>query len=231
MIPFVISKQGQPIYAEGFDHAGWKALKDAYEVGDLITPCCGAPAVPKTSSNGLAFFAHHVDECTTSPESAWHVSSKDQVVQALARLGIKATLEKRITGISSRATADVYFEHQARRIAVEIQHSYQSLDRYFERQNGYTSAGIESYWLVYAPTFNTLAKSIAKLRIRRDFGGKFPESSFLPFVPELPAVVLTDQGGAPIVSSGSAMQAPLNEWLASVIRNSFRYSDGAWRIV
>ena len=231
MIPFVISKVGQAVHAADFGISEWQRLKQTYRIGDFVTPCCSRPAVPKTSSNGIPFFAHHTDECTTSPESEWHIACKDLVLRSLASLDVHATLEKPISWHSGRAMADIYFEHRARRIAIEIQHSYQSLDRYIQRQDDYRTGQVESYWLVYQPRFLTLTKSISKLRMRRDFNGKFPENGFFPFIPELPALLLEINGDSGIVFGGSPLKATLAEWLISVIGDSFRYVDGAWRIV
>ena len=38
--------------------AQWLGLQRNYHVGDLLMPCCNAPAVPKISANGHPFFAH-----------------------------------------------------------------------------------------------------------------------------------------------------------------------------
>ncbi|PVX85848.1 AraC-like DNA-binding protein [Paraburkholderia unamae] len=57
------TRDGRPVDAAAIPRAEWEALKQFAQLGDFMMPCCKAPAVLKTSINGLPFFAHLSDEC------------------------------------------------------------------------------------------------------------------------------------------------------------------------
>lgn len=230
MVSFAITSAGEPVYPEKFSETEWLALKDSYQVGDFLMPCCTSPAVPKTSINGIQFFSHLADECKTSPESQWHIATKDKVVRGLSQLGITAHLEHPTHGSSGRIKSDVFFKWGERKIAIEVQHSYQTLNEYLRRQKKYDSEGIENYWLIYKPRYLTLCKSIGRLRIRRDFGNQFPPEGFFPVLPELPIALYIPEIDDGIVTGGSPLRAPLIEWLTGLLTKGFRYTDGAWRL-
>lgn len=214
---FAVTANGLPIYPDQFDEPAWNLLKDSYQIGDFLMPCCLSPAVPKTSSNGLQFFAHSVDECSTSPESQWHLATKEKVLRELAQLGASPRLEYSFRDAGRLIKSDVFCDWRGRRIALEIQHSYQSFSEYLQRQEKYKAAGIDNYWLIYQPRYLTLVSSIAKFRLRRDFGNKMPPNGFFPFIPELP-IALYDpdiEGGK--VGGGKRFSASLADWLSGVL--------------
>ena len=64
----------------------------------------------------------------------------------------------------------VYVEVGHRKIAVEIQHSHQTLDEYLRRQKRYRSAEVECYWLLPGNRFITLGRSLYRHAIRKEFG-------------------------------------------------------------
>lgn len=87
--------------------------------------CCNAPAVLKTSINGLPFFAHLSDECRTAPETRWHKAGKASVLTALNSMGIQGYDE--VSGDSPNGDkwkADVLFSITGRTIVIELQRSY-----------------------------------------------------------------------------------------------------------
>lgn len=233
MVNFCKTKDGCVIHTDEFDEQSWLELKDSYQLGDLIMPCCNTPAIPKTSSNFKKFFAHHSDECATSPESIWHINAKEQIMLALKGLGFSPILEKTGSSASGSWQADVYFETSTRKVAIEIQHSYQHLRDYFKRQSRYREANVECFWVLYRPRYLTLRKSIGKYRIKNEFGGKCPAKGLFPCLPELPIVVLDLESDAtPIVAAGGVCSSVAG-YLSSVINNQFIYHKerGAWQIV
>ena len=72
------TRHGQPVDANDFTGPDWESLKLSTQLGDFVLPCCKAPAVLKTSINGLPFFAHLSDECATAPETKWHRVRKER---------------------------------------------------------------------------------------------------------------------------------------------------------
>lgn len=63
------TRDGRPVDAATFSSPEWEQLKQSAQLGDFMMSCCKAPAVLKTSINGLPFFAHLSDECATAPET------------------------------------------------------------------------------------------------------------------------------------------------------------------
>lgn len=230
MTSFAVSQDGKPVLAENFNEHNWQALKDSYKVGDLLMPCCMTPAIPKTSPNSLQFFAHLSDECTSSPESQWHLATKEALVRELLSLGVEAQLEKAGRNIISAWKADVFFVVDGRQIAIEVQHSYQHLRDYLRRQERYVQSGVDSYWLLYTPRYMTLVQSLAKYRIKTEFAGKLPDGVFFPCVPQLPIAHFDHSDEHGTVKGARLFRATLQDWLRSLIGNEFKYDAGAWII-
>ncbi len=221
------TKAGEAIEAFRFDSSEWESLKAGYTLGDFLTTCCDSPAIPKTSQNGLPFFAHHSDECATAPETVWHRTAKALVCSYLSRSGISAVEEH--AGPGRRWIADVFFEVGARKIAIELQHSYQGLPKYLERQRQYREAGLESYWLLYPERFLTLCSSVGKWRIRNEFGGKLPPEGLFSCTPELPFFEL-ETDPAPRVKGANLFCPSLGEWLTSILKASLIWNGSIWTI-
>lgn len=231
MASIAILREGKYVLAESFNEHEWQALKDSHKVGDLLMPCCKTPAIPKTSPNFLQFFAHYSDECATSPESQWHIATKNSLVKELFSLGMEPCDEEPGHSATSAWKADIFFVTGRRKIVIEVQHSYQHLRDYLRRQERYAQSGVDAYWLLYTPRYMTLIKSLGKHRVRTEFAGKIPSGGgFLPCIPQLP-IAYFDPSGDHGVVKGAKLQATLRDWLASLIRNEFKYDTGAWIIV
>lgn len=210
--------------------AQWTALQDSYCVGDLVMPCCSAPAVPKLSANGRPFFAHASGSCSTSEESLWHMTAKTLVRSVLENLGCQAFEEKPGEHGTNKWQADVWAERGPVKLAVEIQSSYQSLRTYRARQEKYQAAGIQALWLLRSDRYMTLTKSMAKERLRVEFGGQFPaEGHFWPCVSDIPIARL---GLDPelIVSGAGFFSATVPDLLEAVLTGRFLCVDGLWCI-
>ncbi|WP_201081019.1 competence protein CoiA family protein [Paraburkholderia domus] len=209
----------------------WDTLKQVAQVGDFLMPCCRAPAVLKTSINGLPFFAHLSDECATAPETKWHKGGKVAVLAALNCLGIDGLEE--VSGRSPKGEkweADTLFSVDGRTIVVELQRSYQHLRDFLRRQERYTASGVECYWLVRKETFITLGKSTSRLLLRRDFGNVFPTCGIgTGMLPELPVSML-DIDGEQRVLFGGMESATVQTWLESILSNAYRYRGGSWTL-
>jgi competence protein CoiA len=231
MLTFAVTVDGKPIFPESFSDSDWQTLKDSYRVGDFLTPCCRTPAIPKTSINFVRFFAHYSDECATSPESLWHLASKDRIVRELASLGISAALERPADGAAGKLKSDVYFEAGQSQIAVEVQHSYQHLSDYLKRQEKYSAHGIDNYWLLYRPRYMTVLKSIARHRLRDEYGGKVPPDGKIPScLPDLPLALFEPETDGGVVIGAGGLRVSIAVWLRSLIGRTFVCKDGAWRI-
>lgn len=186
---------GLPVDAADFPEIEWTRMKETLPLGAFVLPCCRAPAVLKTSINGLRFFAHVSDECATAPETVWHKSGKAAVLAALRSMGIEGGEE--IPGRSTNGAkweADILFTVPGRVIVVELQRSYQTLRDFLRRQQRYADSGVECFWLLRHEGFLTLAKSTAQLVLKRDHGSVFPTKGIgTGTLPELPVPIETGQ--------------------------------------
>jgi competence protein CoiA len=225
------TRDGRPVDAGAIPIGAWEALKRSAAVGDFVMPCCKAPAVLKTSINGLPFFAHLSDECATDPETVWHQAGKASVLAALLGMGIQGREEAPGKSPSGdRWEADVLFSVNGRTIAIELQRSYQHLREFLRRQERYAASSVESYWLVRHETYITLSKATSRLLLKRDFNNVWPAGGIgTGMLPELPVAVF-DTAGAPRVLFGLGMEATMRAWLTGVLDGSFQYRDGAWNV-
>lgn len=227
---FAITDNGTPLSPREMSDANWESLKKSYRLGDFRAPCCGAPAIPKTSINQVRFFAHLFEECATSPESTWHLSAKRDLANALGRCNVSPRLENPIGTSSARLIADVYFETGGSRVAIEVQHSYQTLGEYLARQEKYVAHGIQNFWLLYKPRYLTLTKATSRLRLKREFGGSCPREGMMPCLHELPvAIYEPDEAGGRIVGT-NFLNVPTAAWIDSIIQGTFIYVNGSWTV-
>ena len=224
-----IDRNGQPVLADKIPPSHWKILKATYSLEDFRMACCMSPAIPKTSSNGLAFFSHHDDDCATGAETRWHREAKALVVANLATLGFECREEVISESRAAAWRADTYFEVERRRIVIELQKSYQHLDDFLRRQQRYVDAGIENYWLLRHNNFLSLIRALRKLRLKREFGGKLSSQGMFPCIPELPVAYL-ETGDAPLVKGVNFLQISLADWLRAVVEVRFQWYDGSWII-
>ena len=191
--------------------------------------CCPSPAVLKTSPNGVPFFAHYQNECTTAPETKWHREGNALIVAYLAILGVEAKEEVMSESRTAAWKADIYFEVEGRRIVIELQRSYQHLEEFLRRQQRYVDAGVESYWLLRHDNFLSFTSASGRFRLKREFAGKLPGEGISPCIPELPVGYL-ETSDVPVVQGVSFLYVPLCDWLIALIERRFQWVDGAWMI-
>lgn len=230
MTSIAFDPAGKVVDAGSFLAESWEELKCFHKVGDLTMPCCSSPAIPKTSINGLQFFAHHSDECASAPETAWHREAKFLVSSALANIGIECKHEVRGGGKGASWIADTLFYAGGRTISIELQRSYQHLRDYIRRQERYANSGVECYWLTSVPNFFTLVKATTRLRMKREFGGKLPASGMFPLLGELPISAL-QTGDSPRIVGAKLNPLDVADWLNAIVENRYVYDDGAWIVV
>ncbi|WP_088743147.1 competence protein CoiA [Cobetia sp. QF-1] len=222
---------GKLIYASSIAIADWEVLKLTVNSDDFIMPCCDAPAILKTSINNLPFFAHASGECSSAPETKWHKSGKATVMAALASMGIEHCDE--VLGQSSSGSswkADVLFSINDRRVAIELQRSYQHLRDFIRRQERYAESDVECYWLVRKDVFITLSKATARLLLKRDFEGLFPPGGIgTGMLPELPVAMLNIEAEQ-LVEFGCLKSATVPVWLSGIIDGIYKYREGSWTL-
>lgn len=142
---------GQPLLAHEFDNDAWDALKLHAHTAPPQMPCCGEPAIPKTSQLGTHFFAHHRrGPCSSVPEGEQHLYLKSLVARAAHAAGWQVRTEWPGQSPAGQAwIADVFCEKGTARIALEVQLSPQTLRVFRERQEAYRVSGVRAAW--FAP--------------------------------------------------------------------------------
>ncbi|MBF8644601.1 hypothetical protein IRZ76_06635 [Pseudomonas pudica] len=231
VLPDALNRNEEPVWAGEFSHEEWEGLK-ARSLTDAFAfkmACCNARAVLKTSINGLQFFAHYSDECATAPETVWHIEGKDLVFGALKFFGVKPRSEVPGGTAKDRWKADIYFEIGERKIAIELQRSYQHLRDYVRRQERYARYGVECYWLVRPEAARSLMKSIMNKRWKEEFERKMPPfGHMINTTSAFYFGILTPDKEMSIVSPGLALNHL--EFLAHVINNDVHWNGLQWSV-
>ena len=225
MSDHALNISGELIDSNLYEDESWEKLKKKYKVGDFKMICCGANAIPKTSIKYKKFFSHQSDECTTAPETIWHKTAKKIIVEELAKLGFNAIEEQGGDGW----IADVFVEIDGRKIAIEIQHSPQTLRVYTERQAKYSESKIEVYWLLYPPRYKTVTKAIGQYRWKNEFHYKMPsEGYFSPSLEDLP-VFYIDEIEYRIKGVG-LFNHSIDEYISSIVQSTLKF-EKTWKII
>lgn len=225
------TRSGQPVDVSAISSNDWEALKKVTQLGDFVMPCCKAPAVLKTSINGLPFFAHLSHECDTAPETKWHKAGKASVLAALHTFGIEGRDEEPGQSPSGdKWKADVVFSTHGRNVVIELQRSYQHLRDYMRRQERYIESGVECYWLVRKEMFITLGKATSRLLLKRDFDNVFPANGIgTGMLPELPVCILEAEGEQRVLF-GMGKDATVQTWLDGILNRTYQYRCGSWNL-
>lgn len=128
------------------DEAQWVELKAAAKGNPdaLILPGCRLPCYPRRSARGLKHFVHRPGVVCVDHkgESAIHMEAKAIIAAAAIEAGWEADVEQR----GEKWIADVLAWRAHVRIAVEVQWSRQTLERFIERQETYASADVRGVW-------------------------------------------------------------------------------------
>lgn len=220
----------------------WKAMKQQ-PIGAFLM--CGTdwPAVPKTSSRGLQFFAYAPGYVgfKPEPESYEHSLTKISIVRALREAGFSARVEYRWQNDDGDVwQADAYVELEDKKFAFEVQFSHQTLEVYEERTARYARAGVKCVWLVPLGIRNNyLINAVA--RRRREEG--LPEHTSdgivacaLPHVAQ--QILIVGERKPPLADDlkvvvfprllKRGLTIPLAEWAVGVMRGHLYYEDHRW---
>lgn len=232
MQPDALTRDGEPVWAGHYTELEWDALKSQSQADPFAfkMPCCDSRAVLKTSINGLQFFAHYSDECATAPETKWHITGKDMVLGALNLYGLNPRVEVPGGTGKDRWKADVYFEVGNRKIAIELQRSYQSLREFVRRQERYERHGVECYWLVRDEVGKTLSKSILRKRWAEEFNRTMPEDGFFLNLPTFFFGILTPESDVHGNVSSPRMSSSHFELLTAICNKDLHWNGRHWSI-
>ncbi|EMG2117720.1 competence protein CoiA family protein [Pseudomonas aeruginosa] len=231
MQPDALTKDDQPLWASQFSAKEWDTLKIQSQADPeaFRMPCCRSRAVLKTSINGLQFFAHHSDECATAPETIWHFQAKDLLYGTLGAFGVDPKTEVSGGSGKDRWRADVYFELDGRKIAIELQRSYQNLREFEARQARYERYGVECYWLVRHEVGRTLMKAILRKRWIDEFNrGAIPEGEWVNSTPHFFFGVLAPGAEIDVSWPGGALKHL--DLLIHIMTRELRWDGRMWTV-
>lgn len=128
------------------DDTRWAELRAAAKSNHnaLLLPGCQLPCYPRTSPRGLRHFAHRPGfTCADhAGEPGAHMEAKAIIVAAAIAAGWDAEVEQR----GDEWIADVLAVRGQARVALEVQWSRQTLERYLESQAAYASAEVRGVW-------------------------------------------------------------------------------------
>lgn len=167
----------------------WKEMKKE-PVGTYLMYQTGWPAVLKTSRYGTQFFAHKPGFKGDRPDqervSAEHIKAQVELVIALRTAGYVAKVEHRGADIDGQQwIADVYFEANGRKIAIEVQLSKQHVDEYLKRTERYRNSGIRCLWLLSVKNYMSLNRAFFSRKNHGktnsdDYQRSYPDLTYLP---------------------------------------------------
>ncbi|MGB0835401.1 MAG: hypothetical protein ACPGR2_12845 [Psychrobium sp.] len=145
------------VLAFEYDHASWEELKLNHKNLELLMPCCGSKATPKTSKLGNYFFSHAAKgECLSEAESQEHIYIKGLVAKAAKQSGWDVKTEWQ--GVSSAGEAwiaDVFCAKGNADIAFEIQLSRQTKAETLARQKRYKESKVRCAWIASKSVFDS----------------------------------------------------------------------------
>ncbi len=128
------------------DNARWNELKKLVKSQSSVVrlPCCNQNGYLRTSSAGLKHFVHSKSQnnCDWKPESAEHLKSKIEIIEACKESGWNAIPEYS----EENWRADVLATNGTTRIAFEVQWSKQTLEETKFRQERYKNSGVRGCW-------------------------------------------------------------------------------------
>ena len=211
-MPLVAVSEDRRLLSTELTDDAWAELRATYRQAQLRMTC-GQPAIPKTSKNGLRFFAHHPGgDCglhLSGPESAEHQNAKMALAAAAERAGWAATIE----AVAPDRTwiADVLIERGQTRVALDVQWSAQTETVFAERTARYAAAGVECVWFLGPHNHGK--------RVERSYllaGGPDDLTVSVPGVPGTGREEIPLAAGADRMLNGE-LSAPLNLHMSGVV--------------
>jgi hypothetical protein len=89
---------------------------------------------------------------------------------------------------------------------------------------------VECIWLLPREAYERIAKATGRVRLKEEFGGKFPPSGSIgPCLRHLPVATLQDPDISEIAGAG-LFRVTLDEWCRAILEKQFLWSDGLWMI-
>ncbi|WP_221800454.1 competence protein CoiA [Oceanobacter mangrovi] len=221
-----LTKTEERLLSFEFSSDEWKKLKREYQGMGIYMKCCNAPAIPKTSKNGVQFFAHKVNSCGTGSESEAHIRCKELIVIGARKAGWEAEPEEPGQDqMGNKWVADVLCSRRSAKVAFEVQLARQSLENFVHRTNRYKNSGVRCLWFVERkPKVNVIYQSMI-----RDSGGHYPDRESLPVFSIDVSDVKNPFVFFPWVMGDGPYEIPLKDFIRGALSGNLTFKDGRWR--
>lgn len=148
-MPMTALLDGTRLSALDIPAGQWQSIRETYR-DRTLTMTCGERAIPKVSSLGLKYFAHHpksgCDLHETGPETVEHHMAKAVLANAARQAGWNAEIE--VVSPTRDWIADVMISRGEQRIALEVQWSPQRTEDILARTRRYESSGVGCRWFL-----------------------------------------------------------------------------------
>lgn len=180
-MPLKCVLDGEPCFSFTYTTNAWEALKASRNTREMLMPCCGSKAIPKTSPLGTQFFAHtRRGECDSGQETREHLLAKYLIARGAHAAGWSVDVERRgETPKGETWIADVFATKGKAQVALEVQWSPQNENETRRRQQRYRESGIRGAWFLretrhYTPSFLNIMSEQAtpSFAIRLDKSGR-----------------------------------------------------------
>jgi hypothetical protein len=145
---------GTDVHSVDYSTEDWEILKNrlAKKKDTAVLPCCGSECYLRTSKNKFKHFVHSTKSasCAAKAETADHIQAKAEILKACHKMGWDAICEFS----EGEWRADVLATKGLKRIAFEVQLSYQSKEELTLRQERYMASNVRGCWFIATPKKN-----------------------------------------------------------------------------
>ncbi len=194
------------VYSFDFTDTEWFNLSKRIKKkeSNVILPCCNQSGFTRISSQGLKHFVHFKsnNSCDWKPESQEHIKSKIEIIKGCRLAGWNAIPE--VSGTNWRA--DVLANKENKKIAFEVQWSYQTLDMTLLRQRKYESSGVRCCWLFKKPPKDMC-----------DYNGDIESNKYIPAF----KLIQHEDLSLRVVFDGRNI--PLNLFISDLLKGRYKY--------
>ncbi len=177
----ICKETGELVESFSVSDEEWEAMRA--NKGGYLMRRTQKPAVLKQNQYGTRWFQSLPGDRDPNykPESAAHEMTKIWMVKALRDAGYStAVVEKFGTTPGGESwEADIYFEAESRKIAIEVQTSPQSMEDYLYRTERYRRSDVKVVWLVrHYRKFSI--EAVLRKGFKRGSGGMYPDLYQVP---------------------------------------------------
>lgn len=177
----ICKETGELVESFAVSDEEWEAMRA--NKGGYLMRRTQKPAVLKQNQYGTRWFQSIPGDRDPNykPESAAHEMTKVWMVKSLRDAGYSTAVVEKFGTTPGGETweADVYFEAESRKIAIEVQTSPQSMEDYLYRTERYRRSDVKVVWLVrHYRKFSI--EAVLRKGFKRGSSGMYPDLYEVP---------------------------------------------------